>query len=108
MAARETSRPHPPLLTGHAVDRWTDRRVYDGAVDLDLWTAWVDALPIELPEPYCHAGDEARYHVDAQVILCRQEASIATVYDVVGEDADERVQAAVQDQLGIDIAECDS
>ena len=58
---------------------------------------------MELPEPWALEGDEARYNLDAKVILCRRESVITTVYDVVGEDAHPVVQESVENQFGISI-----
>lgn len=101
MAARQQPHPRPPLSTDHAQDRFVERARHDRDEEIDLWTAWIDAEPIDLPVPWCHAGDEARYHHDSQVILCRRDTSITTVYDVVGEDAHPAVQRAVKTQFDI-------
>lgn len=96
----------PPTPTDHARERWHERAdpVDDYAgLEEQLWTAWADAEPISLPVPHCHAGDEARYHPDAKVVLCRRDSVITTVYDVVGPDAELAVRRTVELQLDVDL-----
>ena len=97
--AVQQPRPWPPELTSHADQRWEQRSF---EIECDPWTAWVDAEPVELPEPWGSQGDEARYHVDAGVLLCRRDVAITTVYDIWGPDAHPRVQHAVANQLGLE------
>lgn len=103
MAARRHPRPTPPYTSEHAEDRWRERAERVDDYD-DLWTAWADAEPISLPAPYHFIdSDEARYHADAKVVLCRRGDSIQTVYDVLGSDADRVVRLAIEKQLGISL-----
>jgi hypothetical protein len=102
----QSPRPQPPHLTTHAAERWEERAdpIPDyGDLEEQLWTAWVDAIPISLPLPFAHGGDEARYHPDAKVVLCRQESELKTVFDVVGEDATLAVRRAVELQLDVQL-----
>ena len=100
MAATPT--PHPPRQTNHARDRWEHRARYPDPDDgPSIWTAWVDGIPISLPWPYSELGDEARYHHDQRVIVCRCGPAITTVYDLVGPDSSPRVRRAVETQLDI-------
>jgi hypothetical protein len=102
MAARQSAGPTvPPYLTTHATERFHERARQPDASDLG--SAWVDAEAVSLPIPYCFAGDEARYHRDQQVVLCRVDGVLATVYDVTGDDADRTVQLAVEKQLDVDL-----
>lgn len=104
MAARQ-----PPTPSDHAADRWAERAdpvpdyEIDAIDDVDLWSAWADARPFELPLPFGAETDEARYHDDAKVVLCRQGSTIATVFDVVGDDATIAVRRAVELQLDINL-----
>lgn len=102
MAASPISRPTPPYASKHAEDRWRERAERVDDYD-DLWTAWADAEPISLPAPYHFGGDEARYHPDAKVVLCRRGSTLTTVYDVLGSDADRVVQLAIEKQFGISL-----
>ena len=102
MAASPTPCPTPPYTSEHAEDRWRERAERVDDYD-DLWTAWADAEPFSLPAPYHFGGDEARYHPDAMVVLCRRGPEIKTVYDVLGEDADRVVQLAIEKQFNINL-----
>lgn len=106
MAARQ-----PPTPSEHAADRWAARAdpipdyEIEAIDDVDLWTAWVDAVPITLPRPWGLKGDETRYHPDATVLLCRDGDEIVTVYDLTGPDAHPVVRRAVEQQLDVTISE---
>lgn len=104
MAAHNSpTRPNPPYVDPHAKDRWDERAERIDDYD-DLWTAWVDAEPFSLPAPYHFVdSDEARYHPDAKVVLCRRGDSIKTVYDVLGNDADRVVQLAIEKQFDVNL-----
>lgn len=103
MAAQQQRRPIPPYRTEHAEDRFNDRAQHDHTTETDLWTAWIDAEPVDLPRPWSLAGDEARFHRGSVVVLCRRDTSITTVYDLVGPDAHPHVREAVENQFDIAI-----
>ena len=89
-----------PYLTHHAEVQW-----YNRALDREVspYTAWGEAIRIDLPHPWGKAGDEARYHPKAGVILCRRGHAIPTVYDLHGPDAKGPVRRAVEEQLNVDL-----
>ena len=100
MAASNPPQPNPPYLSPHAAERWNDRAA---TTDLDPWTAWTDGVPVELPFAWGIQSDEARYHPDAKVVLCRTENSLPTVYDVTGPDSHRTIRRAVENQLDISL-----
>lgn len=95
--------PCPPYVTKHAAEQWHRRARGPDADVVDVATAWVDAEPIELPGHWGDLGDEARYHSDCQVVLCRRDTAITTVYDLTGTDAREAVRSAVEKQFDVNL-----
>ena len=99
MATDETHFAEDPYLTGHAEDQWGRRALND---DVCPYSAWSKSIRVQLPHPWGKAGDEARFHPKACVVLCRRGHAITTVYDIYGPEAHDTVRNSVEDQLNFD------
>lgn len=89
-----------PTPTGHALQRWDQRTPADS---VSPERAWQNAWEMTLDHPEYNRIDEARYHHDSRVVLCRKGTALVTVYAVDGRDARSIVRQAILDQFHVDI-----